>query len=1014
MTVDVNEHITIQKNKKLPEAMDYFVLREEGIKVIQKLGSKLWTDYNLHDPGITLLETISYVLTDLSYRASLDVKDLIAEEKAENFNADAQTLFTAREILTTAPWTISDYRKLLIDLGGIRNAWIRCSKCNCGPTIYVDCKKSELTYKKPLPPEKPKDHEVIPKGLYDVLLELEGDDQRGDLNTGKVSLSYNTLIDGNPETLYLEVRFPSLREFTVLEKSDSKLKYFRDDRTVVMQVNAKTISNGKNAVVDILDSKIATALRGGLYVTLQITIEEKVTDPNTAAAHVVEFKDVPFRFVLLHAELRKKLHVADIRNILNDNSTSGVAARYVYKIEAADKAVEEARLALQSHRNITEDFCCIDEVEIEEIGVCADMELRPEADIEQVLAETYYQIEEYFNPTIRFYRLSEMLGKKTVDEIFNGPKLKFGFIEEADLEKTVLNRTLYASDIINLLMDIPGVVNIKNFVLVRFDKEGNNIGTDPWKLSVSTNHLPRLYLEGSKFLVFKNGLPFLPDTAELMDTMHVIRGRNVMPKLKIHDLDLDVPLGQYYNLKEYDPVQNSLPLVYGTGYDGLPSTANVLRKAQALQLKAYLIFFEQLLVNYLGQLANLKQLFSINNNVRQTYASTYLTGTIKNDLIANVETDFYNDFSAEKLQALTENQDEFLMRRNKFLDHLMARFSESFSDYALLLYSFKNQKYVSGAKLIANKTSFLKQFPYQSAYKAQSFNYTEKDLLCLKKNLSGIQLRVSVLLGLQPSLNFFDYNIIKKDDRYTAWLTLQRKMDNTSEVLLRSVTALEFEDRDELIKALNLMMATITQQVADTSKYVVNFSGGKFTLELGSPAIAKSDLEFASQSEAEDRRDEIIDFADKFLKDEHFIFIEHILMRPQKKNDALLPVCVDSDCKFCGEEDPYSYQVTFVFNGESEMVKDHFEFRRFAERTIRAEMPAHVLVKICWVEKIVFDDFEKAYCAWLNASSGSKSDKLKELINVFKELKSIYPPPVLHDCIDGNDENRVFLNQTQL
>ncbi len=1011
---DVNEHITISKNKKLPEAQDYYVLREEGIRLIQKLGSKLWTDYNVHDPGITLMETLSFVLTDLSFRASLDVKDLIAEERAEDFNADAQTLFTAREILTIAPWTISDYRKLLIDLDGIRNAWMRCSRCNCGPDIYVDCKESELTYTKPKPPENPKDHEVIPKGLYDVLLELEGSEQQGDLNTGKVSVSHNMLIDGNPETLYLEVRFPSLREFTKLEAGNTKLKYFRDKRTLVTNVNGKTIANIKNAVADTEEAKLATALRGGMYVTLQITIEEYQTDASTPTPHVVEIKNVPFRFVLLSAELRKKLKVLDIRTILEDATSTGTISRYLHKIEAADKAVKEAKKALQSHRNITEDFCCIDEVEIEEIGVCADMELTPEADIEQVLAETYYLIEEYFNPTIRFYRLSEMLERKTVDQIFNGPKLKYGFIEDIDLERTVLNRTLYASDIINLLMDIPGVVSIKNFVLVRFDKEGNNIGNDPWKLTVSTNHLPRLYLEGSKFLTFKNGLPFLPNIAELMDTMHVVRGRNIMPKLKIHDLDLDVPLGQYYNLNDYQPVQNSLPLVYGTGYDGLPSTATELRRAQALQLKAYLIFFEQLLVNYLGQLANLKKIFSINNDVRVTYASRYLKEEIKNDLIGNVDTDFYSAFSPEKLQLLTENQDEFLLRRNKFLDHLMSRFSESFSEYALLLYSFKNQKYVSGEKLIGNKTSFLKQFPYQSAYKAQSFDYTEEEQLCLKKNLSGIQQRISVLLGLQPSLNFFDYNILKKDNRYTAWLSLQRKTSSGQEIVLKLPEELSFDNRDDLIEALNLLMATIVKHGDEMGKYHIVPSGGKFKLEFESPAMFNNELEFASQVDAENKRDEIIDFIEKNLTDEHFLFIEHILLRPHKNGDALLSVCVDKDCKFCGEEDPYSYQVTFVFNGESEWLKDRFDFRRFAERTIRAEVPAHILVKICWVEKVVFENFETAYCAWLNASPTLKSNALLDLINAFKELKSIYPPPVLHDCIDGNDENRVFLNQTQL
>src|SRR5690554_2213067 len=126
----VNEHITISKKNILPAGQNYHLLREEGIQLIQKLGSKLWTDYNIHDPGITILETICYAITDISYRASFDIKDLLAVEKPGIFNADEQAFFRAREILTSAPWTINDYRKLLIDLDGIRTAWVKCSLCN--------------------------------------------------------------------------------------------------------------------------------------------------------------------------------------------------------------------------------------------------------------------------------------------------------------------------------------------------------------------------------------------------------------------------------------------------------------------------------------------------------------------------------------------------------------------------------------------------------------------------------------------------------------------------------------------------------------------------------------------------------------------------------------------------------------------------------------------------------------------------------------------------------------------
>lgn len=1022
--MSVNKHITISKKNVLPEGQDYDVLRAEGIRLIEQLGSKLWTDYNIHDPGITILETLCYAISDLSYRASFDVKDLLAVEKPGVFNADEQAFFTAREILTTAPWTVDDYRKLLIDLDGVKNAWIKCSLCNCGPKIYVNCKESELTYTKPLPPEDAKAHEVVPKGLYDVLLEFDEDGKNGDLNSGKVSLSYNLLVNLSLETLFFEVRFPSLHAFQKLEKTNAKFNYFRHTETRIKAVVVQVISNKKLAVANISDALLENALRGGMYVTLQVSIEEFVTNPLSATLHVVNLKDIPFRLIWLNDEIRAQLKVKVLRDIFIESPVSGVIAAYLQKIQAADKVLRHATKALQTHRNITEDFCCIDEAEIEEIGVCTDMELESNADIEKILAETYYLIGEYFNPSIRFRTLSEMLEKKTVDEVFDGPKLVHGFIDENDLQRSSLNRTLYSSDIINLIMDIPGVVAVKNFVLVRFDDEGNRKQAEPWKLDVSPNKLPRLYLEGSKILAFKNNLPFLPDVFELKDTMRVIYGNNMMPKLKDHDLDLAVPEGKYYDLKEYYPIQNSLPLIYGTGYMGLPSSASESRKAQAKQLKAYLLFFEQLLVNYLGQLSNLKHAFSISNTVAKTVFPVLLNENQITGL-----TELYAGLDAVSLYAITESKAEFQKKRNAFLDHILARFSESFSDYALLLYSYKEQSAVTSEKLIDIKTSFLKQFPYQSAYRAQSFDYTNKANIAITKDLSGIHHRISALLGLQPSLNFFKYNIVKSDDLFSSILTLN---DDTDKVLLTGIDTLaaskEFSghDRDSLIKSINFNIAAILKVITQKPNFKILADGAVFKIELGTPALAFS-TGYGSMTEADVAIDTIISFAKKELVDERFIIVEHLLLRPQKINDALLEVCVEPDCEFCGDEDPYSYRLTFVFDGESELALNHVDFRRFAEKTIRAELPAHVLCKICWVKTDVYDSFETAYVNWLknqyvvpNAmdacknKAGVNANALKNLICEFGQLKSIYPPATLHDCVDGNDNNRVFLNQTTL
>ena len=998
--MNANEHISIRKDAELPLTQDYYRLRGEGIALIQQLGSRLWTDYNLHDPGITFLEALCYAITDLGYRSSFGVADLLAEFPNGDFVADDQAFFGARQILSTAPWTLNDYRKLLIDRDGVKNAWPVCSLCTCGPVIYIDCKNDRLTYTKPAPPENPKTHEVLPKGLYDVDIEFDRDERYGDLNSGKVSLTYSLLLDGASETLFLEVRFPSPGKFAGWEKENPHFSDLKHEDTALKAIRVKNISWRKDDTLPLSTEKLRSSLRGGLYVTMEADIRKA----GSAQTHTLLLKNVPFRLVLLKDGVRKHLLNEHLEQIFEDLSDAGVLATYRNKLARAQHVLDLAQKTLHAHRNLTEDFCCVEAVEIEEMGICADIELTPEADIEQVLGEAYYLMGEYINPSVKFHTLAERLAEKPVDEIYDGPQLAHGFIDDADLEKSVLNRTLYASDIINLLMDIPGITAVKNFVLVRFDEEGNRKETHPWQLKVSPGRLPRLYTEGSKILLFKNGLPFLPDTPELMDTLHIVSGRNSRPKLRDYELDLPVPTGTPYALKEYFSVQHSLPQVYGVGEAGLPESAPPLRKAQASQLKAYLFFFEQLLADYLGQLDRLKNLFSINPVER-----TYYPVLLQNAQIKDIE-DLYDSLDQLSLYEMTETRDAFLARRNRFLDHLLARFSESFSEYALLLYSSQTGKKTGAETLADIKSSFLKQYPYQSAYRAQAFDHTIHDNINLRKDLSGIQERVASLLGLKPSAGFFRYDIRLKSDRYTSEL----RLSGPDGMAFTALSDFSHENRHDTVRELNRVMTQLVRMAGDVTRYTVVSDAGKFTLNLGTPAVA-TQKDFGTQAAAEAARDAWVTFAQKELADERFLIIEHILLRPHAKTDALLQICVDPDCNFCGNEDPYSYRVTFVFDGESTRAKTDFEFRRFAERTIRSELPAHVLAKICWVKTGDYHAFETTYDQWLaSGTEGERSSRLAALVTRFNGLKSIYPPPTLHDCVDGNDNNRVFLNQTQL
>ncbi|CAQ85430.1 MULTISPECIES: hypothetical protein [Photorhabdus] len=92
-------------------------LLEQAHQVIEKQAEKLWSDTAEHDPGITFLQGISYGVSDLAYRHTLPLKDLLTpapdEQQQEGiFPAE----FGPHNTLTCGPVTADDYRKALLDL----------------------------------------------------------------------------------------------------------------------------------------------------------------------------------------------------------------------------------------------------------------------------------------------------------------------------------------------------------------------------------------------------------------------------------------------------------------------------------------------------------------------------------------------------------------------------------------------------------------------------------------------------------------------------------------------------------------------------------------------------------------------------------------------------------------------------------------------------------------------------------------------------------------------------------
>ena len=106
-------------------SMSFDMLRQEALDIVQKYSGEEWTDFNIHDPGVTILEALCFALTDLSFRTGFPLNDILSDTKG-NLDYEDQSFHLPTQILNTHPVLINDYRKLVIDqIDEIQNVWIK-------------------------------------------------------------------------------------------------------------------------------------------------------------------------------------------------------------------------------------------------------------------------------------------------------------------------------------------------------------------------------------------------------------------------------------------------------------------------------------------------------------------------------------------------------------------------------------------------------------------------------------------------------------------------------------------------------------------------------------------------------------------------------------------------------------------------------------------------------------------------------------------------------------------------
>jgi hypothetical protein len=423
--------------------------------------------------------------------------------------------------------------------------------------------------------------------------------------------------------------------------------------------------------------------------------------------------------------------------------------------EKEEEIIDRIYDIFSQNRNLCEDIFEIKVLEQLPIRICADIETDGLSELGQIMANIYFSVEQNVNPEVKFYSLGELLSKnKTYSEIFDGPMLKNGFVLGDELISQP--ETIVISDIVKLVMQVDGVVSVKNLHLELDGEKYYN------QLSIPKDKIPKFIhndiisdAENYSIKFYKGNLEyngFNPEAFRKYLNELVSENKKAY---RIRESTFDAPeVRKGLNFENYYSIQEHFPAIYGVGPEGLPNRPTIERKAKVNQLKGYLMLYEQFLANYFSQLAHFKDLLSIHKKLDNTYFYQYLDSVPNAELIyakENVKVeDAYLDFGnitrnyKEGLPGLNSYFDDFVDRKNRMLDFLLAVHGESYTKYSLSQFNYYYSEETFKKFQIKCKSALLQQLATINYNRCGGLDYYH----ARNGDLTGLEKKLNVILGL--------------------------------------------------------------------------------------------------------------------------------------------------------------------------------------------------------------------------------------------------------------------------
>lgn len=394
---------------------------------------------------------------------------------------------------------------------------------------------------------------------------------------------------------------------------------------------------------------------------------------------------------------------------------------------------EKIKKVYASRRNICEDS--LREMMVMQpmkVQVLAEVEVHERRLPEQVLADIYDKVSGHFNTPVRIYHEEELLQKGwTRESLYTGVLLKKGWIPDSELKDPL--QQLDPADLIEIISRVEGVLLVKNLSI-----RAGSQSTDKTPISLPAFCFPVLdkTSEGSHIKLYKNRYELTIRDTVLQDLLQASREKKIRqqrmtfsetPSMPVPALSPDDPPGSppllfsSGEIEQYYSIQDHFPLIYGIGREGLPLT-DASRQAKARQLKGYLLLFEQIMANYLSQLAHLSEFFSIRE--QGEHARSYYSQPLYN--VPGVK-DLLKDDYEQVLREAIESEAVYQQRKNAVYDHLLARHNEVLDEYPVTFYDRLYGGGKEGEKfdtLLKWKAAILQNMPELSRDRARAFDYS--------------------------------------------------------------------------------------------------------------------------------------------------------------------------------------------------------------------------------------------------------------------------------------------------